>query len=65
VPPPIVVQAPSGDARRLQAHQLLERALVELRAGKRPAAIALMNMAAELCPGDPRIEAALKSLMVR
>lgn len=63
-PPPVVLSNPGIDPKRLQANQLLERALSELRAGKRPAAIALVRMAAELVPGDPRIEATLKSLLV-
>ncbi|MCC7107839.1 MAG: hypothetical protein IT382_01000 [Deltaproteobacteria bacterium] len=63
-PPPVVLSNPGIDPKRLQANQLLERALTELRAGKRPAAIALVRMAAELVPGDPRIEATLKSLLV-
>ena len=61
-PPPVVV---NNAAVRAQANQLLERALAELRAGKRPAALALMHMAAELLPGDPRIEELRRTLLAR
>lgn len=58
---------PAGpdQAARVQANLLLERALAEQRAGKRQAAIALMHMAAELLPGDPRIEELRRALMAR
>lgn len=62
-PAPVAAATPAIDPKRAQANQLLERALAELRAGKRPAAIALVRMAAELVPGDPRIMATLKSLL--
>ncbi|MCC7069921.1 MAG: zinc ribbon domain-containing protein [Deltaproteobacteria bacterium] len=66
-PAPASPQRPSPtDAHaRAQANALLERALAEQRAGKRQAAMAYMHMAAELLPGDPRIEELRRALMAR
>ena len=70
-PAPAPVPAPhpapsAGDAHaRAQANQLLERALSEQRAGKRQAALAYLHMAAELLPGDPRIDELRRALLAR
>lgn len=52
---------PADPAVQARAMQLIEVALKELREGRKVTALAWVKMAAELVPGDPKIESLLAS----